>query len=255
MAKDKVIILEDDSQLALAMSQAIASKGFEVLVTERTNEVREILKDENVKTIFVDCLLPTDNGVDFITSIRKDYPANTLDVVLMSGLFTDNQFIRESLKNTKAIAFLKKPFPLHEALSKLRPTRVLDEPKIIPNQENSQIEILSPRKALYSLFGKEKVSNREKLKAIEALEEIHGFDLAYIYSLLAETSSTGHLNIINSNGEISGITFCEGHIIGVDVVDQETFLGKMMIEAGYILPDDLNLVLNSPNPKKIGEIS
>ncbi|PIS11641.1 MAG: hypothetical protein COT73_02875 [Bdellovibrio sp. CG10_big_fil_rev_8_21_14_0_10_47_8] len=111
----------------------------------------------------------------------------------------------------------------------------------------------SPRKALYLLFNKPKVSVREKRKVIEALEEIHGFDLPYLYSLMVETLATGHLNIVNGKGEVSGISFSQGKIVAVDITDQETQLGTLLLESGYIHPDDLKEGLNITSSKRLGE--
>lgn len=242
MSKTKVAILEDDSTLASAMKTAFERAGFEVAVSNQSSEILEYIKKYPVACLFVDCLLPGGSGVDFVQALRKTYPASVLDVVMMSGIFTDAAFVKETIRATQASSFLKKPFELPEALEKVK----------MPESLESEAE-LSPRKALYLLFNKPKVSVREKRKSIEALEEIHGFDLPYLYSLMVETLATGHLNIVNAKGEVSGISFSNGKIVAVDVIDQETQLGKLLIESGYILPDDLNEALNLSSAKKLGE--
>lgn len=243
MAKVRVAILEDDSTLASAMKAAFERSGFEVYVSVRLDEILEYLGQNPVNTLFVDCLLPAGSGVDFVEQIRKNYPPQVLDIVMMSGLFTDSSFVKETLRSTQAISFLKKPFELTEAVGAV---------KLKESVATAEAE-LSPRKALYLLFNKPKVSVREKRKAIEALEEIHGFDLPYLYSLMVETQATGHLNIVGNKGDVSGISFSQGKIVAVDIVDQETQLGKLLIEAGFILPDDLNAALATQSEKRLGE--
>jgi FixJ family two-component response regulator/tetratricopeptide (TPR) repeat protein len=240
--KGKVVIIEDDATLCASLAEALKRDGYEAMVTSRPEEALEYLSANPVGALFVDCLLPTTSGVDFVQSIRKKYPVQVLDVILMSGLFTDSQFVKESLRQTQAIAFLKKPFDLKDALSLVKPTLLAVEPEEVP-----------PRKALYLLMGKAKVSHREKRKAIEALDSIHGFDLPFIYSLLIETKANGHLNIVKDNGDVSGISFAQGKVIGVDIADRETQLGQLLIEAGYLMPDDLDTGLNINNQKRIGE--
>src|SRR5699024_3548831 len=145
----------------------------------------------------------------------------------------------------KALHFLKKPFDLKEALP------LVKKEAILANEE--EVEEISPRKALYQMFSKTSVSVREKRKCVEALEEIHGFDLPYLYSLLAETKSSGNLNIVSAKGDISGIVFAKGHIVNVDIADQSTFLGKLLIEGGFIEDAELDNALNVNSSKKIGE--
>jgi CheY-like chemotaxis protein len=236
----KVIILEDDKTLTSALEAVLAKEGIESLLTSRPQEVRDYLARHRVTTLFVDCLLPTENGVDFVRSIRGQFPKEILDVVLMSGIFTDPSFVRESMRDADAIGFLKKPFSNEEFLKHIKRTeKVSDKPH--------------PRKVLYRLFAKPEASDREKRKAIEALEDIHGFDLPLIYSLLVDAKLSGHLNIVAENGDVSGISFANGTIVGVDIADKETFLGKLLIESGFILPEDLNEVLEVRSAKKIGE--
>jgi CheY-like chemotaxis protein len=242
MAKARVVILEDDMTLGAALKAAFDKNGCEAYLTAKPIEAKEYIEKHHTACLFVDCLLPDGSGVDFVESLRKKYPANLLDVVMMSGIFTDASVIKEIDRTTKAIAFLKKPFELQEALSHVKVTDTFD-----PNEE------LSPRKSLYLLFNKPKVTVREKRKAIEALEEIHGFDLPYLYSLLVETLATGHLNIVGGKGDVIGISFSEGRIVSVDIVDQQTQLGNLLIEAGFIRPDDLKEALTVSSSKKLGE--
>lgn len=242
--KGRVVILEDDATLGNALKAAFSRDGFEVFLSGKTEEVRDYLSSNPVNTLFVDCLLSGGSGVDFVESIRKKFPSSTLDVVMMSGIFTDSSFVKDALRSTQAISFLKKPFEMKEALAQVK--------VLAPLVSEEEVES-SPRKQLYQIFSKPKVSVREKRKAIEALDEIHGFDLPYLYSLLVETQATGHLNIVSEKGEVSGISFSQGKIVAVDILDKETYLGKLLIESGFILPDDLEEALSISSPKKLGE--
>jgi ActR/RegA family two-component response regulator/tetratricopeptide (TPR) repeat protein len=240
--KTRVVILEDDNSLGSAMQAAFEAQGCEVFFTGKASEALESIRKVQPTILFVDCLLPDGSGADFVESLRKKYPASALDVVMMSGIFTDSAVIQDITRTTQAIGFLKKPFEMQEALGAVKSL-----PVNIPKEE------LSPRKALYLLFNKPKVSVREKRKAIEALEEIHGYDLPYLYSLMVETSATGHLNIVGLKGDVLGISFAEGRIVSVDIVDQETQLGNLLIEAGFIRTDDLKEALSQHSSKKLGE--
>jgi FixJ family two-component response regulator len=236
--------LEDDATLGEALKEAFTRDGYEVFISGNGNDVTEYISKNTIQALIVDCLLPGESGVDYVAGLRKKYPASILDVILMSGLFTDAGFVKDSLRSTQALAFLKKPFELSEITKLVKPMAAG------PGAQDVEV---SPRKALYLLFNKPKVTLREKRRAIEALEEIHGFDLPFLYSLLVETQATGHLNIVGEKGEVSGISFSQGKIVAVDIVDQETFLGKLLLEAGYIHPDDLNEALNVTSSKRLGE--
>lgn len=240
VSDSKIIILEDDQALARAWSQLLEREGIQALVTSKPEEARDYLGRHRVSTLFVDCLLPTENGVDFAQAIRQQFPKEILDIVLMSGIFTDQSFVKESLRSTGAIAFLKKPFANEELLRYVK-------------RNETRAEGPHPRKVLYQLFSRQGVSAREKRKAIEALEDIHGFDLPFIYQILVESRLSGHLNIVADKGEVSGISFAEGDIVGVDIADKSTYLGKLLIESGFLLREDLDDALNIKSTKKLGE--
>jgi ActR/RegA family two-component response regulator/tetratricopeptide (TPR) repeat protein len=241
MAAARVLILEDDLAQSDALKRAFVKVGFEVFTTDRSEEAVDLIKTKNIQIMFADCLLPGQSGVDFVEGLRKSHSADHLAVVLMSGIFTDSGFVKDALRVTQAIGFLRKPFDVEEAI------------KLVPKDGSQVFEAVTPRKALYQTFNRGKLSVREKRKLIESLDEIHGYDLPFIYSLLVESKVSGNLNIVAANGDVSGISFSQGLIIGVDVADQETFLGKLLIESGYILSEDLERVLSQKTTKRIGE--
>jgi len=243
--RNQILILEDDETQVKALSEAFRREGFTVHATSRPAEAEHILEAHPIGTLIVDCLLPEISGVEFVQKIRSKYPEALLDVILMSALFKDPSFIKESLQSTQAKHFLKKPFELSEMIS------LVDKPVAISSEPKGPV---SPRKALYELFSREKVGVREKKKAIEALEEIHGFDLPFIYNLLVESKTSGHLNVATTQGVVFGVTFAQGFIVNVDVPDKETYLGKLLLEGGYVYPQDLEKVFqDKASNKKVGE--
>lgn len=235
-----VVILEDDATVAGAIAAYLKKRGLEPLITARVEEARGWLKEYRIKLMIVDCLLPGESGVDFVQGLRKSYPAPVLDVILMSGIFVEPNFIKESIRATQAIAFLRKPF------------EVVDLDQHLGHLA-APTERSSPRKTLYQVFAQHEASAREKRRIIESLEEIHGFDLPFIYSFLHHSKISGHLNIADTKGQVFGITFANGLIVGVDLADSDTFLGKLLIESGFILPEDLEQILNVQSSKRIGE--
>ncbi len=239
----KILIVEDDASLGDVLKEALTRKGHFPFHVLKPDEALQLLMRQNFDLMLIDCLLPNMTGTELVKKIKAEPNfSNLTKIVLMSGIYTDKTFQQESLQETGASGFLKKPFKIEELdifLSSIKPKKV---------ETNEQ-----PRKKLYETFEKEKVSPREKRKLIESLEEVDGYDLPFIYSLLSETKSSGHLNIFNSTGEVSGVSFSQGHIVGVDVEDQSTVLGHMLIQSGYILPEDLQEILQDKSPRKIGQ--
>lgn len=241
--KIKVLILEDDSTQGEALKEAFTRAGHQVFLVTEPERATEFIEHEKIDFVFIDCLLPQMMGVDYITRLREERPSKCrFKVVLMSGIFMDKDFIQDATKKSQAVAFLKKPFDLEEALKLIK----VDE--VLARKEES-----SPRKNLYQIFGRNMVSNREKRKLIESLEEVSGFDLPFIYSLLVETKSSGHLNIYGADGHVSGVSFSNGVIVGVDIEDKTTYLGEMLIQSGYAQPEDVQQALSDKSPRRLGQ--
>lgn len=243
MLSTKILVFEDDASLREALKSALSKMGAEVFVTDKEQEAKQILEQNEISFIFVDCLLPGLSGVDFVLDIRKKFPPESLQVILMSGIFTDSSFVKDSIRSTHAKAFLKKPFEIKDIANIVS----------IKTAATAHKQEVSPRRALYQIFNKMKISVRERRKLIESLEDIHGFDLPFIYNLLVESKMSGHLNIVTQSGEVSGISFSQGAIVAVDITDKETFLGKLLIDSGYILSDDLNEAMKVKTRVKLGE--
>jgi response regulator of citrate/malate metabolism/tetratricopeptide (TPR) repeat protein len=235
-----VLILEDDSTLSAALVAFLKRRGVEALATSSCDEARSMLRGNRFKILIADCLLPGESGVDFVSSIRKEFPPTVLDIIFISGVFIDNQFIKENSRSSQAIGFLKKPFELDDLAPYLEKLSL-------------QVEKTSPRKSLYQSFANAKATSREKKRLLESLEEMHGFDLPFIYRFLTESKISGHLNIVDAKNHVFGVTFASGTIVSVDLADADTFIGKLLIESGYILAEDLAEVLSVKSNKKMGE--
>lgn len=229
MERREVLIVEDDSQLSDALKKYFEALKYNVHQLGSGLEVRKYLDQHPIGLVIIDCLLPDGSGVDLATSLRRSF-SFPLNIVLMSGIFTDPAFIKESLRGSQAMGFLKKPFDLKELDIFLPQSR----------GTNTNIPI---RQSLYHIFRKEKMTTREKRRALEALEEIHGFELPFVYSVLVETKASGYLNIASQAGKVYGVTFSSGGITQVDFPDEQSFLGAILLDKGYVHPEDLELAV------------
>lgn len=237
----KILILEDDETVGQALKEILSRAHYNVFLASRPDQANGILTAEkDIEFLFCDCLLPQMTGIDFVKQVRSQFPQLKFKVVLMSGIYTDKQFVQEATQATQALAFIKKPFEIEQIL------------KIVSKNEAPKKEAIGARKLLYSAFSNPMVTARQKKEAIESVEDISGFDLPYLYSLLVETKSTGYLSIYNNDGSVSGVSFCSGNIVGIDIDDKATFLGEMLIQSGYALPADVQAALRDKSNRRIG---
>lgn len=239
MLTNKILIIEDDEMLSEALKTSLTRIGLECDVASKPADALEFVKNQSYSLIVSDCFLPQMPGVDLIVDIKKNNPTFSSHVILMSGIYTDKQFIKESILKTQAVCFLKKPFELAEFIQEVK--------------KHISIEQDFDETNLISIFSSVKLTNREKRKAIENINELHGFYLPLIYSSLVESRSSGFLNIIHENGQVSGVSFSNGSIVSVDIADKETYLGKLLIDKGYILSEDLEVGLKIEGKGRLGQ--
>ncbi len=242
-AKANVLLIGNELSLGESIKNTLITDGYQVFHILHPDEAQEMLNAHRIDIMLVDCMLPKISGVDFVEQLRKSFPSLKFKIILMSGIYTDKNFIQEATKRTQAVAFIKKEIPFEQS-------QVLDAIHKIPVVRSGDSPV---RKRLYEIFDKEKVTLREKRKIIESLDDVSGFDLPFIYSLLVETKSSGYLNIYEKSGAVSGIAFASGNIVGVDVEDETTYLGTLLIQSGYAMPNDVQNAVKEKSSLRLGQ--
>jgi CheY-like chemotaxis protein len=234
-----VLIVEDDQTMGNAIKELLTRSGYKATLVVKPDDALSIVKLQGAQAAVIDCMLPKMNGRDLAKKLRES-GAPDLPIILLSGIYKDKNFIREAIQATGAIAFLTKPFDLDELMS------------LIDQQLANVID--TPISPIYEAMFKEKLSAKERINAINDSEEVHGYDLPWIYSLLMHPRVNGHLNIISADGEVSGVGFQKGRIVQVSQKDTKSYFGVLMVEHGFISQEELEEVMRlSAKTRKVGE--
>lgn len=239
MQKDqiKILIIEDDKFFGGSLVEALKRTGYNVTLTPNPAEARSLCEMQSFQLFIIDCMLPKVSGIDLATQFKASYP-NT-PVILMSGIYKDKAFSREALLKTKADLFLTKP---------------IDIPEFLQTVSGFFSDIVEEERApLPQLFANPKATSRQIRNAIDESEEVHGFELPFIYSLFLNAGLTGHMNIVEASGDLFGIAFYKGKIISVDNNDSKSYLGELLIEYGFITPEELAPFLEEKSSVRLGE--
>lgn len=240
MAAKKVLIVEDDSTLASALAGAVKKAGYESLICRKPDEALSALDRDSFKVVFIDCLLPQIPGVEVAKTIRKSFDAQMLPIVMMSGVFTDKQMMKDVSQEVSAVDFLKKPFEVNEVL------KFLEKDSASTGDEKLA-------KSLFSLPDRLGANPSNRSAILKEIKFIHGFELPLLISSLVENSFSGILNLNTELGVFNKISFSKGHIVRVESSDAQNFLGKLLVSGGWVLPEDLEVELNKSSDKKIGQ--
>ena len=110
----KVLIVEDDTALQVAMRLVFELEGWEVVVVDNPHAAVEVIGQTKPDLLFTDLNFRTGgNGLELIQQIRQQYSDEQLPAVLCSGMLFDVDGLESKSKLARAI-FFPKPFTADE---------------------------------------------------------------------------------------------------------------------------------------------
>jgi DNA-binding response OmpR family regulator len=104
----KLLIVEDEGELSLALNLVLSGRGLEMDYVKTLLSADEYLQKNKPALIILDNKLPDGYGVDFISYIRKKYPA--IKIIMISGFGS----ARDVAMANGADLFIEKPFSMNE---------------------------------------------------------------------------------------------------------------------------------------------
>lgn len=218
------------------MSEVVARAGFKTTVVAKPENALNSVRIKPVHAAIIDCMLPKMNGVQLAQELRKSRFGDG-PIIFVSGIFKDKAFAQDAINKTQAKEYFTKPISnviLVEVLER-ELARLIDVPKV----------------PLHALLSKPYASDRERVKALESIDEISGLDLPLIISILLDAESSGFLNLSTENGDISGINFNNGFIDKVDTAESGSMLGKLLVDAGFLTTVDFDEL---PEKQRRGDV-
>ena len=234
----KILLVEDDQSVGAALAEAIQRTGYPCKWVKSADQAISAFKITDYKVVILDCMLPKLNGIQLGQEFRK-MAGDEFQIYLISGIFKDRSFSNDAIHKVKASGFFVKPIDVQKLISKI--------------DSSFEGEMEPEREPLYQLMSTEGHTARERLQAIEATETIHGFDLAWVYSLLIGTNLSGHLNLLSADGEVSSVAISQGEVVQVNVNDKTSYFGILLVEHGFTSTEEVEESLNYPSEKPLGE--
>jgi DNA-binding response OmpR family regulator len=220
-----ILIIEDDKNLARALSEAVSRRGYKPIVAHKPDEAESIVKIKPVHAVIADCMLPGRNGVDLVLKLKENLMEDVV-IIFVSGIFRDKAFAVDAVKKSEALDFFFKPYNIEELL------------KAIDSKLKDFTE--TPKIDLHTLLSTPFTSNRDRRKAFDHVEELSGFDLPFVFCILMDSESSGYLNMVDATQNIYGVTFAKGTIARVDSENTNVITKKLLIKHGFVTERDLN---------------
>lgn len=111
----RVLIVEDDTDIATAVGIGLQAKGHEVVVAGTGRRMNEVLSESEIDVILLDLGLPDVDGMELIAQVRR---WSEVPIVVVSARHDSHGKI--AALDAGADDYVTKPFSLGEVLARLR---------------------------------------------------------------------------------------------------------------------------------------
>ena len=111
----KVLIVEDDQQMARLLQTLLELEGHEALATPRPDVIVDMVRETRPDVVVMDLHLGHVETVDVLKTLKADPALKTIPVIVVSGLDAEEQCAQAG-----ADAFMLKPYSPSALLDKIK---------------------------------------------------------------------------------------------------------------------------------------
>ena len=108
MSLSKVLVVDDDPDLAAICSLVLESEGYETDVATNGAEAYDALNASDVDVVLLDIMMPVMDGITMCKMVKTDPRTCEVPVILMSA----SEVLRNEAKKSCADAVIEKPFDI-----------------------------------------------------------------------------------------------------------------------------------------------
>jgi CheY-like chemotaxis protein len=106
----KILVIEDDDNMRLAIQHSLAGAGHTVLLAINGRDGMNALRQNAIDLVVTDLFMPEQDGLETIATLRKEHPK--LPVIAISGGNLVSEEMLSVAKELGAREVLQKPFGL-----------------------------------------------------------------------------------------------------------------------------------------------
>ncbi len=120
----RILIIDDNMDIRTFMEGFLSAKGYQCMVTENSENVLEIIENNNIEVVVADIVLPGISGLALAEKIKDKH--KEIDIIIMTG--HGREFSYEEAVRHGASDMVVKPFRMEEL--QLRIERTLSEQRM-----------------------------------------------------------------------------------------------------------------------------
>jgi len=120
MKRKKILIAEDDKNIADLLKTSLEPFGYDILVVNNGEDACMSFVKHSPDLILLDILMPKMNGYQVLEWIRSRNYRNDVPIVMISGVYRKKEQQEEAINKFGASDFLIKPFRIDNLLDRIR---------------------------------------------------------------------------------------------------------------------------------------
>ena len=153
MEKRSILVVDDEKNIRLTMSQSLETLGLPVLTAVNGEEALKKLREDQFGLVFLDLRMPGMDGMDVLRRINERWPKTRVIIITAHGTI---ESAVEAMK-LGAVDFIQKPFS---------PGEIRDLATLVLERENLEEESATDYRTLIELT-KRHITDRSFNTAIE----------------------------------------------------------------------------------------
>ncbi len=118
MARETILVVEDDENIQQLVGYNLAKAGFHVLYADNGEQALNVIKREKPELIVLDLMLPGLNGFEICKLVRKDPKTKNLPIVMLTAKSEENDMAAGL--DLGADDYITKPFSPKILISRIK---------------------------------------------------------------------------------------------------------------------------------------
>lgn len=115
---EKVLVVEDNEQIAALLKFKLTHSGYEVAFAENGQVGLEIARSNPPDLIILDVMMPVMNGLETLTVLKSELELKSIPVIILTALSNDREIVTGL--ELGADDYITKPFKMEEFVARVR---------------------------------------------------------------------------------------------------------------------------------------
>lgn len=115
----KILIIEDEAALRMALEEKFGNEGFDVVTADNGEDGLALAQEQVPDLILLDIILPKMNGFDVLSHLSKNDETKEIDVIVLTNL-SETGKVGDVVRKGVSEYLVKADWTLEELLEKVK---------------------------------------------------------------------------------------------------------------------------------------